>query len=374
MNNDKKQIEWLNTVKGLACWMVFLGHFECDFPYIPGLQGLYDKLPVLQFISDETMALNMFYIVIGFVAASRFADLEKDFASKAGKSVIKRYFRLTLPVFLMNLIVLILQMAGLGSDRVSGMFLVKYTFPGALRDAFVEAPFIGSNVFNTNVWMLNHLFIGYIFALIACMIVRTLDGKKEIPVLVVISLLLWMCDFYPATIIFGVFLQRVAVADRTEKMSSALRNCLGLAFLIAGILVTSYSRWFPGLFSESLPEKPLRVWWDYCWAGAMLIMAGLVLSPLLKKVLEIKPLPFLGRICFPVYLFHRVWNATFVAKVYQHYYGPGMDKGAGCRAAFPVSVLMTLGFSLIYYFLIEPYLNKLTDLIVNRITSRRAHI
>jgi hypothetical protein len=52
--SPNNRIGWINTLKGIACWVVFLGHFDDDFPYIPVVRRFYEKGDLLRFISEKT--------------------------------------------------------------------------------------------------------------------------------------------------------------------------------------------------------------------------------------------------------------------------------------------------------------------------------
>ena len=98
----------------------------------------------------------------------------------------------------------------------------------------------------------------------------------------------------------------------------------------------------------------------------MLMVTGIALSPYMIRILEWGPLHKLGRICFPVFLFHRIYLASFAALAYSYGFAHAGDKGEGSLAAFAVSFALTLVSSLIYIFILEPPINKLTEKILSR--------
>ncbi len=369
VTDNKKQIKWLDALKGIACWMVFLGHFEEDYPYVPGLQKLYEAVPVIKFISEKTTALNIFYIVSAFLVANRFLNSPDNNASKAGKSVLKRYLRLSIPVFVTNLLIILIQRMGYGFGNRYGMFASRYTFGEAVWNAFVDGMFFGSTYFNSNMWMLNELFLGYLFTVVVCLVLNEMKPVAGNIMLIIMTAVLWISGCYLAVFFFGIILYRIVNDGISEK--PVLSSVLGTGLLILGCIVSSYNRIIVLKIPSSVPELPLRTWWSYCWIAAMLMVAGIALNPYLIRILEWGPLHKLGRICFPVFLFHRIYLASFAALAYSYGFARNSDKGEGSLAAFAVSFSLTLISSLIYAILLEPPINKLTEKILSRVFIKK---
>ena len=367
--DNKKQIKWLDAIKGIACWMVFLGHFEEDYPYVPGLQKLYEAVPVIKFISEKTTALNIFYIISAFLVANRFLNSLDNNASKAGKSVLKRYLRLSIPVFVTNLLIILIQRMGYGFGNRYGMFASRYTFGEAVLNAFVDGMFFGSTYFNSNMWMLNELFLGYLFTVVVCLVINEMKPVTGNIMLIIMTAVLWISGCYLAVFFFGIILYRIVSGGISEK--PVLSSVLGTILLILGCIVSSYNRVIVLKIPSSVSELPFRTWWSYCWIAAMLMVTGIALSPYMIRILEWGPLHKMGRICFPVFLFHRIYLASFAALAYSYGFAHAGDKGEGSLAAFAVSFILTLISSLIYVFLIEPPINKLIGKILGRFFTLR---
>ncbi len=364
---DNKQIGWINTLKGIACWVVFLGHYDDEYPYIPVLQKLYDTGVVFRFLSEKTTALNVFYVISSFLVAYSFSKDEENLPGKAGKGVLKRYFRLALPVFFCNVLIILIQAAGFGFGNELKMFEEKYTVSAAIWNAFVAGPFFGSGYFNPSMWMLNELFIGYIFAVIVCIVIKGLKKNIADILLAVLTIVLWLSDCYLSLFVFGVFIYRVITGYKTGEKNKILGNIFGCVMVAAGCIISSYCRLIAIYAPVSLPENPYRTWWHYCWIAAMLTVFGIAVSPALKRVLEWGFLPKLGKICFPVYLFHCIWIASFGALAFSYGYEAHHVKDEANLAAFVTCFLLTLVSSIIYIYLIEPPINKLTDSIIKKI-------
>ncbi|MBO4882739.1 MAG: acyltransferase [Lachnospiraceae bacterium] len=363
---DNKQIGWINTLKGIACWVVFLGHYDDDYPYIPGLQKLYDNGALFHFLSEKTTALNIFYVISAFLVAYSFREDEEGLSDRVGKGVLKRYFRLALPVLFCNFVIILIQVAGFGFGNELSMFEERYTVPAAIWNAFVAGPFFGSSYFNPNMWMLNELFIGYVFAVITCVVIKGLKKNYADILLAVLTVVLWLADCYLSPFVFGVFIYRVISGHKNAEKNKILGNLFGCVMVVVGCLISSYCRLIAIYAPASLPENPYRTWWHYCWIAAMLLFTGIAISPLFKRILELGFLPKLGRICFPVYLFHRIWMASFGALAFSYGYGLHQIKDEANMAAFVTCVLLTVVSSVIYVLLIEPPINKLTDRIIKK--------
>lgn len=180
---QKSKIRYLDGLKGLACLPVLLGHFKSDFLVLPGLEKLL-RIPYINGIMvNGNWALNLFFIVSALLIAENIlADPELNYQKLAGK-MIKRYFRLSLPLLVLYEIIWVIQKLGLfanqevaailGTENYLGKyFTVEYTQLGAIREALIGTLFNGEFTFNSVMWMMQIMFVGWYLSVLLALLIR----------------------------------------------------------------------------------------------------------------------------------------------------------------------------------------------------------
>ncbi|GEM_PF-2379527 len=368
-DNKNNQILWLNSIKGVACWIVFFYHFSIDsFYYVPVLSKLTEVSPCFNFIFSGTTALNIFYIISAYLVAGKFLNNKDQFISLGAKGIIKRYLRLSFPILIMNFVIYIIYLLGLGSDRVYDMFTHSYSLWDVFRDAFFDCIFKGSSYFNTVVWMIKDLFYGYLVTILICGIVINLKKTYKSLFLIVTIIIMWLVNCNYATFVFGILLYIVTSSIETKEINKVLWWVGGTCLVTAGLMITSFDDNISLILEKYMPNSSFSSWWNWDWIGAMLIMCGIVISSYIVKMLDNKILAKTGMICMPVFLFHRVCEATIGDYAYRYVLARFGEVSYAIDAAFLSCVICLIVISLVYVFLIEPYVNKLIVFVVKKIT------
>ncbi len=372
---EKKQIYWLDSVKGIACWMVFLGHFNTAFGYLPFINRWVDAGKYSSFLISGATALNMFYIVFAFLAARSFLFRSEDYPLRAGKAVVKRYFRLAIPVFIVEVLVFAVQKTGLWTGRFETMPARNISFGEILYDSFIGSMFHGSaNVYDV-FWMMNKLFIGYIFVLIMCMIVIFMSRPFRYFILTVVtaSLLFLRNEYFP--MVYGIILYMMYrdIYDEESPVKRKKLPCIfgGAILLIISTFCSGWNEHLAYRFRDSSCEF-LRLSYVYCWIAAVLIMTGLILCSPVLKLLDNRKLALSGKICFPVYLFHKLCMLTVGDCAFRFFDARSSGYiNHGVKAAFFVSVTSVVVMSVLYVRFIEPLINRLIAFIIRAMEKRR---
>lgn len=372
---EKRQIYWLDSVKGIACWMVFLGHFNTAFGYLPFINRWVDFGKYGSFLMSGATALNLFYIIFAFLAARSFLRRSDDYPLRAGKAVVKRYFRLSVPVFIVELLVLFFQNAGLWTARFETMPARDYSFGEILYDSFIGSMFHGSAYVYDVFWMMNKLFVGYIVVVVMCFIVIFMKRyfRYIILTIVTVSLLILRNEYFP--MVYGIILYLIYSDIYDEEGVVKRKNLpcilIGAILLIISTFCSGCNDHLAYRFRDSSCEF-LRFSYVYCWIAAVLIMTGLILCyPVLKLLNNRKP-ALTGKICFPVYLFHKLCMLTIGDVAFRFFDARSVGYiNHGVKAAFFVSVLSVIVLSVLYVRFIEPLINRLIAFIIKAMEKRR---
>jgi peptidoglycan/LPS O-acetylase OafA/YrhL len=171
------RINWIDGLRGISCLLIFTHHFLLAvFPatyygtaatlHSEKWELFYAQSP-LGFLTNGNLWVCMFCIISGMVVS--FPAMKEQY-EKVSDSMLKRYFRLALPVFFVCLIVYLMGKLNLfvnaeAAGITGSPWLGKYyqTMPGFLQifvSAFISIWFIGDNTFATAFWMLSTLFYG----------------------------------------------------------------------------------------------------------------------------------------------------------------------------------------------------------------------
>ena len=101
-------------------------------------------------------------------------------------------------------------------------------------------------------------------------------------------------------------------------------------------------------------------------------MTGLILCSPALKLLGNRKLALSGKICFPVYLFHKLCMLTVGDAAFRFFDARSVGYiNHGVKAAFFVSVLSVIVLSVLYVRFIEPLINRLIAFIIKAMEKRR---
>lgn len=283
-----KKIQALNGLRGIAALIVVVSHFSNETGLFGGLLGW----------GGGQTGVMLFFILAGFLMAHLHIN-EVFNRSNVGHYAIKRIARVY-PFF-----VLVAAIPSL---------LLYLGFPGKVAMGDVNSLSVylrqillidkGVNVF----WTIQIEIFFYVF-FVGIWGLHWLLGKPYTTLLLVLGaiLLLWLQGFNFKTPFFGLvhyFLIGIAsaltvTASGGRECSSKWLSCVGLA-LLASLPVT-FPRVFSVLFGGSIdPWKSLLVLAQI----AILFNIAVRDAGILKVVLSSKPLVWVGKVSYSIYLLH----------------------------------------------------------------------
>lgn len=322
-----RKIVPLESMRGLAAFMVFLFHFVLGFmpqrhgqefqTAIPG--GTLIETPLF-FLINGHAAVTFFFVLSGFVLS--YGYFSKGSNDGLFGSVMKRWPRL-FPMALISTLfswLLIkyelysyLESAAITESRWMGRFahasgdFLSSTATDAFMQGFFYSFFRGDNNLNTSLWTMNHEFIGslLVFGLIPILNgirVRSAIILFGMSLLVVVYANVYMCAF-----IMGCFLSyyRCQVRGATLGWSS---NRFGFAVGMAFVMLT---------FGFVEPGRGFYSFAQIASAETMesirIVLHSVAAMVLIQMILNYKGLyrrldghigRFLGRCSFALYVIH----------------------------------------------------------------------
>ena len=196
------------------------------------------------------------------------------------------------------------------------------------------------------------------------------------------ALLIFSAALVGLTVFGGVILAELTLSDIPMHISP-YSAVLSLPLVIVGLLFMSVppdytdrafwsdviARWGRAHFPLNAQHELHRTFGS---VGALLLILGIILSPDARRLLSAKPLAWLGRISFPIYLLHGTFLRSVLAwlmftseaRIVETDNGPvaRYPLGGNFRILFSVVVSMSLMLAASHYWAnkIEPIFGKIT--------------
>lgn len=361
-----QKITYFEGLRGLCCFIVIIDHFinvlmpSLRYTGLNGLQGDIQRFVAwspLNIIYSGLPSVYIFFILSGFVLSYKF-NMTKNI-DLLTNGVVKRYFRLILPVAASMLFMFITYKTLhliIGSD-------LKLSFLAAMKEAFITAPFeTGARLNNTPLWTISFEIFGsfLVFALLA------IFGKSNIRLFVYIICFIFSFNSFYCMFIFGLIMSEIA-SNYEIKINKII---VFLMFIIGLVLITTpYLRpnveVIGGIY-KYIPHVKDNVKDNYgvmLKIGCPLIFISIMASSSLKSLFDKKVFQFLGRISFSAYILHvTVRTATREISKYME-----------IEITFPMFlILLTLSVVVIFYLslLFEKYIDIPSIKLTNKWTGK----
>lgn len=325
MNPPSPKIVSLESLRGLAALAVALGHLQLAFyptlgqdpSFAAGLADYANR-------SSRTM-VAIFFVLSGFVLARSY--LLTGNPEALNSAAVRRFPRLAIPVLAAALVAHALHANGLMFNREATAHLATegrsgpgwwldtlYDFPAsrgfAIREALwgVFFSFDVRHTYNINLWTMPSELLGS-FVVFGCLGVygrgRALLTSGSVLALVCVL------NGWPHV---ALFLAGMLLSELHRLIPARLPLAVALA-LVAGCL------WFGGHRATHTLTLPLTgVAYEhnvlFRYAAAVVLVAAIAFSPALDRALAARPLAFLGKVSFGLYLIH----APLLASVFSYQY------------------------------------------------------
>jgi peptidoglycan/LPS O-acetylase OafA/YrhL len=361
---NQNRIQYLDGIRGMAALIVVFYHYLLSFypgifPFNPKYQystnnlGKTMEITPLNIFLNPGFAVCLFFVVSGYALSYKyFATGEREYLRA---SVIRRYFRLEIPILFSVLVSYILLKADLYANIDIGNNYSKNTFWlvhlwnidanffAALKEALYSSLFIGGTPnFNPVLWTMVIEFMGsmLVFAVLA------LFGNSAKRFLVyAILLMILHTNCMPA------FILGLALCDyyHSEKRKVFPKIAVFLIF-IAALYIGSYqgleiaSIWgIVDFMSHADKSFPFII-------GAALFVFAVINSEWLKRFFSSPVLQFLGKISFSLYLLHLLIIGSLACYLFGYFFtGLHLSYDVSFMLMFFISLSFTFGAAFLMY-------------------------
>ncbi|HFJ9465744.1 TPA: acyltransferase family protein [Bacillus cereus] len=324
---NKRYLE-LDSLRGLAALVVLFYHCLRIFPVLdikaPNFANHSDNLFIsallntpLRLIWAGHESVILFFILSGFVLSlPYYASKEIEYKTY----ILKRSLRIYIPFFVATAIAVIanLTLSKNGILMYSNWFNKIWTSETTFLDILNHILFLGyysADQYNTVIWSLVHeMRISIIFPLLMLAILR-FNWKSNIGIsltfsLVAFILLVMINPIYNTNIILtlhytSMFMIGSLLAKHIESIVDIykkLPNSIKMISFIFAIISYTYSGIFTniGFIHDFLIDEYAVV------VGSSLFIIISLSSGIFSKFLNLKPILFLGKISYSLYLYHTI--------------------------------------------------------------------
>lgn len=383
------RIKWIDGIRGIACLMIFVHHFiltfypatffGSSFTVHNAWEPKVGRIPFLWLIFGNNTWVGLFLVVSGVVLTKYV--FSHDF-SHIADSMLKRYFRLMLPVFAVSTVVYIMINNHLfsnveasfltGSTWLTQYYVGKVDILELLMDSLINVWFVGDSTFSGAFWMLSTMFYGsflvYILAIIA-------KHRKFLWGYLVLSVFFLLMNSLLLGMVLGGLLAYLFRGDKKGKYN-ILEQLFGVFLLIFGLYAGSYpSVVAPGRALKWVGQplsylagfvEAIDVGQTIHMLAAAMIVAGIWMTSYVKKALEWKPVLYLGTISYGVYLVHIPLLFSFTTSIFIRIYAWLENYNMSVLAVFCATVPLLLGISGLFYWLVEKNSNRLINTLLSK--------
>jgi peptidoglycan/LPS O-acetylase OafA/YrhL len=398
--NDSK-ILYLDGLRGIASIIVVFSHLVNGFyPHMAiDLDG--DRaITIVDLLWSGNFSVCIFFVLSGFVLTNRFFKSLNP--ANFYLLVIKRYFRLVIPVFITVLIAYLLYKMSFNYnseasiitespwlDSIYNLDHYKYAqnFTYFLYVGLVGGVFIGENLYDTSLWTLNFEFWGSFLIFILCFIIKPIFKYKfylRVLFYLFMTFILW--DTYYVCFIVGMALSDSHVNSRIInnlesygyliKKVSWLLLCLALflgSYTQCHLINSYYSKLFEYMRFSWMHNHFMNYTTLYHIIGAVLLVLSILLNKPIQKILSCNICLYLGKISFSCYLLHAILICTLSSKIFLILINY-MSYNLACIYVFIITIMSTIFCSHFYSIYVDEkavkYSNQIYDKMIKIFPNR----
>ena len=172
MDNKIQKIKSIEGVRAIAWFGVFFGHYLGAF--YPNVQLPTDSIWLIRFLYAGSAQVRVFFLISGIVISLKY--LKKRCWENALMDIVKRYFRLFVPIVFAELMVCLFMFAGWVANKEASVILGSESFLGAfnrfkpnlvlcIRESMIGCFLLHKNSYIGPLWTMTYEFLGSVLVL-----------------------------------------------------------------------------------------------------------------------------------------------------------------------------------------------------------------
>ena len=288
---EKQRILWIDGLKGILAVIVLLSHLHWAFISVIDETMILYKFP-FSFFSNGGVAVAAFICLSAMIMTLKCRDI-----TKWQGILLKRYFRLALPICPIVLIYVLMWKFGILynntlSSIIDNSWLISST-PRSIKTIIkvcLTTPVGAATSYMNTHWMLKYmLYVPFVVVLLD-ILGQDLSWRKQSMIIVIclaVSSILdpWMCNIFVGYMFAKCFIFEGNVYVKKKWIIFIL-----LVGLIAAYALVEYA-------TPSMPHGASTL-------KGVILMLFIILCKPIKKLLSSRSLTWLGTISFELYLLH----------------------------------------------------------------------
>ena len=342
------RLGYIDGLKGISAVSVVLEHLLVTIFGISSLSSF--RFPVIHNLWDGNFAVSVFIILSAVLTCHGIERHREYLLGYYRYIVLKRYFRLVVPVGTIIIMMYLLNLAGLfyaeefGAKTGNGWLMNTTETLAHLPGNILCAPLGGCYTILRVGWMLKYVFLGTMWVIILDLLLAGKNWKSKLFLLTICTYIAWKCDFYYINVVAGYALY--SAAPNLYGMSAWKKRGVSIAV----ISVFCFSDFI--FFGDE---------WNMVRAICLVTISCTV--PWMQILLSMKQLRWLGSISMNIYLLHLLVIYMVTCRLADMlpmtYFNVLM--------MFVVTVLLTIVIAQLYSFYVERKLVLLTDKILEKL-------
>lgn len=361
------------SLRGIACIAVVLSHlfgtfypqlhnfYKSDLPNFEFAEFIYNS--PFAFLYSGTGAVFVFFVLSGYVLTLSSLKSE-DYLKRFKISIIKRYPRLAIPaLFSCLLMYLALQVdvdVSKTAEAVQRIKLESTSLIDAIYNGLIGAFLTGDQRYNRALWTMRIELIGSFIIYIACLLQFKPNLRHLFLFLIIIA-----STQIPTTLMLGFYSFIIGhylyfIKQKAPEGISIILMVLGLYFCGAHNESQSYS-----LFFKILGNNTYEV---LNFFGGALIVFSVLNSKIIDNFLDKKPLIYLGKISFAIYLVHFTMIYIICIPIFNFLVENNLSFFSASMVASLITIFIIFIISVIYSRYVDDFSikfsNKLSQILI----------
>ena len=389
----QKRITWIDGLRGAASLFIIFHHFIMGYypaayegaggvPHLRnGAEAAFSQSLPGFFVTGD-LWVSVFCLISGFVIAYQVFHMKDE--KQLSRSMLKRYPRLMLPVFALSAIVYVMLHLNLfyngpasllsGSEWLAQFYQNKTTLYDLFFSSIVDTWVVGmATLYSNAFWMLADLFAGSFMAYVLAAMGRGMN-RKMLYVYIGAALMYLSANSRLADFALGV-LAAYIVEQFGESIQSHKKICAvtGVLMLAAALIFGAYPVGHAPdnayRILNHLPDRLNPVYFYHMLAAFFLIMGIWLLKPV-GRALSLKPVLFLGKISYSLYLVHIPILYSLTARLLVTFMARTGKYNLSAGLSFSISLPVILLLAWLFYRVIEGNCTRIINLAVEKLEEK----
>lgn len=362
------RLNYIDSIKFIVCVLVFVGHFYYGFYTAASKTPDLSKMVVYthtlcRFFFSRVFTVSVFSFLSGYLISKKVYG-KKNLIKKW----VGRYFRFSIPLFFVYFFIMLCkqnltsQACEYMADVLESRWLLygtetSFTMWHVLKASLITTLFFGNSSFETPVWTLQPMYIGYVLTTLYWNICAKIDAKKKnyfCFLQLVCVMLIVMNGFVAAAVFLGSLYRNkkrnIFPQENFRRMVAVAVLLLGTGHAFSNLPMIGHGR-----MSINLSEFGNM-------GLALLFLICMCENSRIRDLLNHKKLAEFGRLSFPIYLLHMP-IVTFCSC----YMMMKLFNREGFTEAYLFTEIFTIPLVLLVAFLWNCTVQKLCDKITNHI-------